>query len=153
MKKTIFAVAMVGLLAACGGSNGPSVEVISASPDTIDPTSDAANDLTIKVRYKDGNGDLGGGVARVYDCRAEGLVTELAIPAIANADAVQQGVAISGELDLVVKDVGEVEAGAAPAAVCRELGGAPQAFCVVLVDEAGMAGDGACTGPIRIAAP
>ena len=70
-------------LAACAADIAPSAEIQSATPDQLTPSDDASDDLTIALRYDDGDGDLGGGVADVYDCRADGVVTELAIPPIA----------------------------------------------------------------------
>jgi hypothetical protein len=109
----------------------------------------------VRVAYTDPDGDLGGGVAVLHECRAEGLVFELALPSIASQEAVDEGVSIEGELALVVADVGAAEARPEPPAACRELGvGAPrggaQALCVVLVDAAGYASEGDCTGAIRV---
>ena len=122
----------------------------SATPDKLTPSDDAADDLTITLRYDDGDGDLGGGVADVYDCRADGVVIELAIPEI----AAQSGQHITGALELHVNDVGDIAAGALPT-TCSGLGVKPLAagttvFCVVLADAAGHRGSGDCTGPIAI---
>lgn len=143
-------------LPACGaGGEEPTVSVMSASPLELDPARDDADDLTVRVAYTDPDGDLGGGVARIHDCRAEGLVFEVPLPTIASQEAVDQGVSIEGELALVVTDVGAAEALPEPPAACRELGvGAPsggaQALCVVLVDAAGHASEGDCTDAIRV---
>lgn len=144
----------LGALAGCG-DEAPTVEVLSASPAELDPAIDAADDLTLRVKYADPDGDLGGGAAEVVDCRGEGLVTRLVLPAIASAEAVDEGASIEGEMTLVVTDVGVAPAAEAPPAACAELGvGAPsggaQAFCVVLIDAAGNAGAGDCTEPIRV---
>ena len=154
--KTILLTALAALLgaAACAGSEAPNATVVSATPEQLVPADDALDDLVITVDYGDGDGDLGGGTAEVYDCRADGLVTELPIPEIA-PDAIV-GKPIRGRLVLHVNDVGAAAA-AAPPAICRDLGvdavGAGTAvFCVVLVDTAGHAGDGDCTGEIAVAA-
>jgi hypothetical protein len=157
MKLGLTTLAIAILLASCKSAD-PTVEIISASPDALDPSKDGQNDLTIKARYTDGNGDLGGGSALVYDCRAEGIVTELALPPIASKQALDASVAIEGELDLVVRNVGFVTASPKAASKCAALGvGAPQAgaqsFCVVLVDAADNASAGACTSPIKVADP
>jgi len=145
-------------MAGCGGGEAPTVEVLSATPAELDPARDEADDLTVRVAYTDPDGDLGGGVAEVHDCRAEGLVTRLVLPSIASQEAVDEGVRIEGELSLVIPDVGAAEAAAKPPAACGDLGvGAPsggaQAFCVVLIDAAGHASEGDCTDPVRITPP
>jgi len=145
-------------LAGCGSDDAPTAEVLSASPMELDPASDDADDLTLRVAYTDANGDLGGGVAEIHDCRIEGLVTRLTLPAIASAEGVADGVFIEGELTLVIPDVGAGAANAQPAAACSDLGvGAPagdaQSLCVILIDAAGNAGPGDCTDPIRIVSP
>lgn len=147
---------VAAVLAGCGSSDeAPTAEVLSAIPMQLDPALDDADDLTLRVAYTDPNGDLGGGVAEIHDCRIEGLVTRLVLPAIASEQAVSDGVFIEGELTLIIPDVGAVAASAQPAAACRELGvGAPsgdaQSLCVIFVDAAGIAGPGDCTDPIRI---
>ena len=87
-------------------TQAPSVEVVSATPDALVTTDDALDDLTIRVRYEDPTGDLGGGTARVHDCRSAAVVTELGIPTISNAVGVDEKIAISGELELVVTEPG-----------------------------------------------
>jgi hypothetical protein len=148
-------VASVGLLG-CAGDDRPAIEVVGVTPDALVAGDDASNDLTIQVHYDDPNAELGGGVAKVYDCRAEGLVSELELPTIASPAAVKAGAHIEGELDLPIADVGAVTPDAKPPAECADLGvGAPsskgaQAFCVVLVDAKGVASDGACTKPVLV---
>jgi hypothetical protein len=138
--------------AACAADPTPSAAIASATPDQLTPDDDAADDLTIALRYDDGDGDLGGGVAQVHDCRSDGVMIELAIPPIAG-DAGQH---ITGTLELHVNDIGEVAAGALPAACAAAGVKAPAAgtavFCVVLADRAGHRGAGECTKPIAIAA-
>ena len=142
------------LAGACASDDpAPSVTVVSATPDQLDPANDATDDVRIVVEYDDADGDLGEGIAEVHDCRDEVLLTMLEIPAIAGE--VMIGSRITGSLDLYVNDVG-AGAAAAPPAVCDELGvGAVAAgetvFCVVLVDAAGHAGPGDCTTPITLA--
>jgi len=150
------ALGLVAALVACADPDPvPAVTITAAAPDTLVPADDYRNDLTISVDYADGDGDLGRGRALVHDCRADGLITELALPAIASDEAVAAGVAISGALDLRVNDVGAVAPAAAAPAACAELGvGAPAAgtaiFCVVLIDAAGHAGAGDCTAPLTV---
>lgn len=138
----------------CTGSV-PAVEIVDASPGTLSASDDEKDDLTITVRYSDPDGDLGQGIARIIDCRAEGLVTELPIPRIANDEAVAQGVPIEGEMALVVADVGAVAPSESVPGACADLGvskpsNGAQAFCVVLADTAGNESEGACTKPITI---
>jgi hypothetical protein len=133
------------VLSGCGDDGAPTVEIVDASPTQLDPSNDTQDDLTIVVRYVDEDGDLGGGVAEVHDCRAAGVVSRLSLPEIASAEAVEEAVQIEGQLSLVVSDVGEVAPGALPEA-CE----AANAFCVVLVDSAGNASEAACTSAISI---
>ena len=142
-------------LLGCAGGSVPVVEIVDASPEALSASDDGKDDLTIVARYEDPDGDLGQGIARIFDCRAEGLVTELSIPRIANDEAVAQGAPIEGEMALVVADVGAVAASESVPAACADLGisapsGGAQAFCVVLVDAAGNESEGACTKPISI---
>jgi hypothetical protein len=133
-------------VAGCAGG-APVVEVVSATPDTLSPNDDAHDDLSIAVHYEDSDGDLGGGEALVFDCRSDAVVTVLDIPPIANELAVEEGVAIEGELLLSIPDVGELARGELPVA-CQA---APQgAFCVVLVDLDGNHSEPSCTGRIVV---
>ncbi len=149
MKKLICLLA----LAACGDADpNPTATITAATPESLAPDDDTRDDLTITIRYDDGDGDLGDGIAEIHDCRADGLVTELPIPAIAPDGVV--GEHITGTLDLHVNDVGAIVSTALPE-VCEELGVAELAstetvFCVVLVDVAGNRGDGDCTVPIAL---
>src|SRR5262249_20895994 len=120
--------------AACAADPAPSAEVRSVAPDRITPLDDALDDLTITVRYEDGDGDLGGGTAEVRDCRVDDLIIDLAIPQIAP----QAGDHITGTLELHVNDIGDLTPTALPRP-CADLGVAPLAtattvFCVTLVD-------------------
>jgi len=153
MKPTMLLVSIAALagLAACTDDPSPRATIKSATPDQLTPSDDALDDLTITLRYDDADGDLGGGVAEIHDCRAADVVTELAIPAIAG-EAHQH---ITGELDLRVNDIGALATGALPAE-CAALGVDQVApgtvvFCVVLADAAGHRGPGACTRPIALA--
>ena len=143
------------LLGCAGGGSVPVVEIVEATPEALSASDDGEDDLTIVVRYSDPDGDLGQGTARIFDCRAEDLVTELAIPRIANDEAVAARAPIQGEMALVVADVGAVAASESVPAECADLGvsgpsGGAQVFCVVLVDVAGHESDGACTKPIAV---
>lgn len=149
--------APLAMLAGMLGCTGvaPTVEILGATPETLSASDDARDDLTISLRYSDPDGDLGQGSARVVDCRAEGLVTRLAIPRIANDEAVAQGVPIAGEMDLVVADIEAVTSSDSAPAECAGLGVAAaarqgQVFCVILADAAGNESEGACTGPVLV---
>lgn len=149
--------ALVALLfaTACADDDpAPAATVIAATPDSLMPSDDRLDDLTITIEYLDADGDLGGGTARVHDCRSDTLVTILDIPAIAPSDILEGDAGIKGTLDLHVNDVGATSSSALPTA-CADLGiderSATEAvFCVVLVDAAGHTGTGDCTGAIAI---
>ncbi len=149
MNKLIFLLA----LTACGGDDpSPVATITAATPESLAPDDDTRDDLTITVRYDDSDGDLGNGIVEIHDCRAEGLVTELLIPAIAPSGVV--GERITGTLELHVNDVGAIESTALPEACealgVAELASAESVFCVVLVDAAGHRGEGDCTVPIAL---
>ena len=156
MRAALFLAFSLVLVAACSdAASEPSATVVSAAPDTLYLGDDTRNDLSVVVAYADGDGDLGRGVARVHDCRATDVVTELLLPSIATDEAVGEGVAITGELELRVNDVGDVTLAASAPPVCADLGApAPVAgaavFCVVLVDSAGHEGPGDCTSPLAL---
>ena len=142
---------LIVMLGACSVDPAPRATIEKAAPAQLMPADDALDDLTITLRYDDGDGDLGGGVAEVHDCRADGVTIELAIPPIA-ADPGQH---ITGALELHVNDIGELAAGPLPAACATAGVKSPAAgtavFCVVLVDRAGHRGAGECTASIAIA--
>ncbi len=146
MKYMPLALALL-LAAGCADDATPTVHVVSASPTSLMLGQDDANDLAIVVDYTDGDGDLGGGEARVHDCTAKDLVIVLPLPQIASQAAVEEGVAIEGRLSLAVGDVGPV-AESGTSAFCSALGAANDAFCVVLVDAAGNESEGDCTAAI-----
>ncbi|MCB9559851.1 MAG: hypothetical protein H6709_05170 [Kofleriaceae bacterium] len=155
----VLAAALVAAVAAAGCADPapePDVVVLAATPDSLHTGDDTRDDLAIRVAYHDGDADLGGGVAAIHDCRADGVVTSLELPAIASAEAVAAGVPISGELELWVADVGDVARDAVAPPACAALGVAAPVdgeviFCVVLRDAAGHDGAGDCTPPIAIA--
>ena len=145
------------LLLACGGDSdpNPNATIIEFSPESLDPLDDTADDLTIRVEYADGDGDLGEGTAIVHDCRVSDLMVVFELPPIASAEAVDEGVPIEGTLELIVADVSALAPASAAPAACTELGVAAPIdgeaiFCVVLVDAAGNSGTGDCTGSISI---
>jgi hypothetical protein len=144
---------LLGLLVACGGaSENPNVTVKSATPDELVVSDDLLDDVTITVDYDDGDGDLGEGIAEVHDCRADGIITPLVIPAIASDGRV--GDHITGTLELHVNDVGMIAIGTQPA-LCADHGVASleanqTVFCVVLKDVKGHSGDTDCTGVITL---
>lgn len=158
MKQLCIAMIWSLLAAACGGDEAaPVATVESATPDTLDPSRDNLDDLTILVEYADGDGDLGDGIAEVHDCRADDLVIVFDIPPIATQEAVDEGVPIEGLLELIVNDVGEISIDRRAPQVCEDLGvedpvEGEVTFCVVLTDAAGNVGDGDCTAPVLIEA-
>jgi hypothetical protein len=144
---------LAGLAGGCAADPAPSATIETVAPDQLMPSDDARDDLTIALRYEDGDGDLGGGVVEIHDCRAAGVVIELAIPEI----AAERDRRITGTLALHVNDIGEVAIAALPDA-CDALGIGELApdtavFCVVLTDTAGHRGDGDCTRPIALVQP
>lgn len=161
MRSPTTRIAVSALLAAAAAAcaapgEAPTATVIDTAPLLLRADDDALDDLTILVAYVDGDADLGGGIAEIHDCRAETLVTRLAIPPIASEEAIAAGVPIEGELELRLTDVAAIAPDATPPAACAALGvrGAPSAtsatFCVVLVDAAGHRGEGDCTPEVAI---
>jgi hypothetical protein len=158
MKHVTLALAL--LAAACGGADpDPAAAIEAYTPESLDPADDRADDLTLTVAYDDGDGDLGGGIATIHDCRVADLATVLVLPPIASEEGVAEGIHITGELVLVVADVDDVTPGPAPA-TCVDLGAPPLApgevaFCVTLTDVGGRTGPGDCTPaiPITVTAP
>jgi hypothetical protein len=145
---------LLAALAACGGgaSDAPTATVKSATPEELVTSDDALDDVTITVDFEDGDGDLGTGRAEVHDCRADGIITELVLPAIAPASRI--GDHISGTLELHVNDVGAIALGTQPA-VCAEQGIEPltadqTVFCVMLFDAKGNSGGADCTNAITL---
>jgi hypothetical protein len=145
------------VVAACGSAAPePAAAIEAYTPESLDPNDDRLDDLTITISYDDGDGDLGGGVATITDCRAADIATVLELPPIASPEGVEAGVHITGTLDLVVADVDDLTPTGTPPA-CAELG-APAlaagevAFCVVLTDAGGVSGPGDCTTAIPITA-
>jgi hypothetical protein len=142
-------------LAGCGQDDpAPSVAVESATPDRLTMSDDAANDVTVRVRYDDADGDLGGGTAEVHDCRGDQLVTSLPIPPIAPDNLVADKAHITGTLELHVNDIGAARSTGIPTP-CYELGIDPQpidqtVLCVFLIDAAGHHGAGDCTKTIAL---
>lgn len=155
-------VASIALCAACGedGEDATidrslSVEIVQVSTETLDPGDDGADDVTLTVAYRDGDGNLGGGVAEVHDCRAAGLVTNLPIPELASEQGVTAAVPIFGELSLTVENVGPVGVDAQPPALCEQAGAptpvaAEVVFCVQLVDAQGDRSDPDCTQALSL---
>ena len=151
----LFLIASLLATAACtGDAVTPTVEIVSASPDALVPADDSADDLTIVIRYHDPDGDLVSGVAEVHDCRADNLVTTLDIPPIASDDAVAASVPITGTLQLVVADVGDITPDRILPAACADTTTTVTAtetpFCVILVDSADNPSPPACTAPVQI---
>lgn len=132
------------VLSGCAETGRPDVEIVQVTPNEISAGNDGSDDLMLRVRYADADGDLGSGYARVIDCRAQGVETRLDIPAIANEEAVAAGAAIEGELDLLVNDVGFIDTDLLPPE-CEDENAPAGAFCVVLVDQAGNESIPACT--------
>lgn len=156
MRTVLLVLVSAAALVACSDpAPEPSTTVLSAAPDTLYIGDDTRNDPSIVIEYADGDGDLGRGTARVHDCRASDVVTEIVLPSIVTDEAVEEGVAITGELELRVNDVGDVALATAAPPVCADLGApAPAAneavFCVILVDAADHEGPGDCTAPLAL---
>ncbi len=153
MTKLLLITSLLATAACADDAVTPTVEIVSASPDTLVPADDSADDLTIVVRYRDPDGDLGGGVAEIHDCRADDLVTRLDIPPIASDDAVAAGVPITGTLQLVVADIGDVTPDRIPPSACADADPATASqtpFCVILLDSATNPSPPTCTPPIQI---
>lgn len=148
--------AMAGLHAGCTAeSPEPVVAIVEVSPESIDTGDDRADDVTIVVEYRDADADLGGGTAEVVDCRADGVVHTSVLPDIASQEAIDQGVAIEGILEIAVADVEDIAVDSAAPAACADLGvAAPSAgevvFCVFLTDAAGNRSTGDCTDSLTL---
>jgi hypothetical protein len=153
--RPILLIAAATLVWGCGSEATPEVEILEVNPATIVATDDEQNDVRMTVHYVDGDADLGDGFAEIHDCRVEGLVSTLALPPIANESAVQDEVAIEGDMKLLVGDIAIVEEGTPG---CAAFGQAPLAsgqlsLCVVLVDAAGHRSNADCTDPIALSTP
>ena len=155
MKRCFMLAAMLAIFAGCADDGVvPTVEVLEITPDAIDTTVDAQNDVTIRLRYSDPDGDLGEGRAIITDCRGSDIQIEMDLPPIANGEAVDKKRAINGEVSLLLADVIAVERGASSA--CE---GMPNAtlplegevsYCVQLEDSAGNVSDADCSGAVGI---
>ena len=121
MRHALMLAASCFALAACGTDAGPepNVTVKSATPDELVVSNDLLDDVTITVEYDDGDGDLGEGLALVHDCRGDGLVTELVLPAIAPDDVVADGTHITGTLEPPRQRRGPDRARSTADRVCR----------------------------------
>ncbi len=142
--------------AGCGGEPAPpTVRVIGQAPPALVVGADAEDDVSLRLAFEDGDGDLGGGVMTVHDCRTTDGRLELPIPELASEAVRDRGQPISGELIALVPDVAAADGGPAP--FCSRLGADASAsslvLCVELRDSAGNASDGACSEPIPVSAP
>jgi hypothetical protein len=154
-----FVCSIVLISAACSGADGAPgvlrIELLSYSPEQLIASDDLKDDLALVVHYDDPDGDLGGGMAEVQDCRGAALHSVLDLPAIASAEAIAAKARITGELTLHVEDIGPLtEVGALPA-LCREGEAQPPRagearFCLRLVDSAGHVSNVVCTGAIAV---
>lgn len=138
----------------CAADPAPRAEIRDVSPRRIDPRDPAGDDVTLTLRYEDADGDLGGGEARVQDCRAADLASRFPIPVLAQPGAVAAGVRISGELRLRVAGIAEIAGGspeAPPACAGAAQGAGEVVLCVTLRDLAGHEGPPACAPPIALA--
>jgi hypothetical protein len=143
----------LGAAAGCAADPAPVATILGVSPAALDPGRDDSDDLQLRIAYRDADGDLGGGEARVQDCRAADLLTRLPIPPIASAEAVAAGAPIAGELVLLVPDVAAlVPAEPPPCPGAAPSSAAAAVFCVALRDVVGHEGPAACTAPIPLAA-
>jgi hypothetical protein len=140
------------LTCGCGSEPAPVVEILEVTPDAVVAALDAQNDVTLRLHYSDEDGDLGDGIAEIHDCRVEGLVTRIELPPIANENATSEGVAIEGELSLLVEDISELEPGAPGCAAFGQPAPAEGelTLCAVLIDAAGHASAADCTDGIHL---
>jgi hypothetical protein len=147
-------IASLLLVAACAGEPRLTAEIVDAGPRVLDGALPAGRDLTITVRYRDDDGDLGGGRALVHDCRSASLTSTFDLPAIASPEAVTEGVVIEGLLALTVRQVQPAAAEAMPPA-CTRLGVRPllagqTVFCVELEDTTHHRSSGSCTASVVV---
>lgn len=134
-------------LVACA-DNSPHIELVETTPQSLDPSDDTRDDLVLRIRYEDADGDLGGGRLSVIDCRNGAFGLDFEIDPIANQAAVDAGIHIRGELLVTVADVDVVETAKSRPKACLTAKADPTAFCVVVQDSAENVSEPACSGPI-----
>lgn len=139
----------VATLGGCGDDPSPSIEIVSVASTTLHATDDALDDLVVRLRYFDADGDLGGGEVVVHDCRDAAFASRFPIDPIASRRAVEEGSTIAGELVVTVADVELLPAATRPD-VCAASGAPSTAFCVTVEDVAGNVSEPACTEPITV---
>lgn len=140
---------LVAVSIACSTETDPAARIVDVASELLVVDDDAANDLRLTIAYEDPDGDLGEGELLVFDCRSARASRSLPIPGI-TVDP-EPGVTITGELEVVVPDIGDVAAGEAPPDPCAKEGAGEGVFCFVLRDRAGNESDVVCTDPIPIA--
>lgn len=138
------------LLTGCSSEpQPPTVSIISQAPAAIVVGNDDEDDVSLRLAYEDGDGDLGGGVMYVHDCRDATSEIQFPIPVVASPEIVEEMQPISGELIALVPDIGAASSDATAPALCDELGVTltpdELVLCVMLEDSAGGRSDGACS--------
>ncbi len=132
----------------------PTVSIVSQAPAQLVVGDDDEDDLSLRLGYEDGDGDLGGGVVHVYDCRDGSATLDLPIGEVASPEIVEEKQPITGELIALIPDISAAPADAAPPPVCTELGAVPSdgelLVCVTIEDAAGQLSDGACSAPFAL---
>jgi hypothetical protein len=142
----------------CGSDPvAPEVSIVAQAPSSLVLGVDEEDDVSLRLGYEDGDGDLGGGVVHIYDCREEGASIALPIPEVASPEAVEDRTPISGELLALVPDIATASSDAEPAALCQEQGVSVAAgelvMCVTLEDAAAQQSVPTCSAPFSLAAP
>jgi hypothetical protein len=148
----------VAWLLGCGADPvPPTVSIISQAPSTIVLGVDDEDDVSLRLAYEDGDGDIGGGVVHVHDCRDSDGLLELPIPTVASPEIVEQQQSITGELIALVPDISAAPSGATPANMCSELGVVladdELIFCIVIEDNAKQQSTGVCSAVFALAGP
>ncbi len=141
--------------AACGADPAPpSLSIIAQAPEMLTIGSDTEDDVTLRLGYEDEDGDVGGGVIFIVDCRDDSRVIEAPIPTVASAEVVENEQPLSGELIALVPDIPSVADDATPAALCNELDVVATegelVMCARMQDSAGNESNGACSAPFTL---
>lgn len=150
---------MIGVLVFLGCSAdpiAPTVSVVSQAPSSLTLGVDEEDDVSLRLGYEDGDGDIGGGVVHVHDCRDSSLSLDLPIPVVASPEIVEQKQKLTGELIALIPDI-SAASGQTPPSLCAELGVSAASdelvLCVTIEDSAGQSSDGACSAPFQLVGP
>ncbi len=147
----------MGLLGCGTDPVAPTVSIIAQAPSSLVVGLDEQDDVSLRLAYEDGDGDLGGGILIIRDCRDARTALELPIPPIAAPEEVEDARPISGELLALVPDIAVAAPGATPSAVCQAMGVLASTeelvLCVELIDDAGQKSNRACSAPFAVTVP